>query len=480
MANIIRTSLYIYLFYIHLGGFLPFRINFKELSLHRSRPWLIYSVIYGMSFVFSQFKLYYTMSEISWEYVSFRNLRVLTIALSYVSVLVMTTSIMVHHVLNHERLFTLSSRVFEIIHQMRKFNLNSCAKAQQLRSGLLRAFFVKVLYFETLSALLFVDRDYSWTTASMADLGVKSNLWLINIMTSLYVGVFLVIIYHFNILSLRVVAISEELRYTQSLKRRHKQSSATASSLPLPSVDLSFRYCDDIDEISSLHQTLRRLAQQVQRLFQPLLLLTFIYHWCDFIIQAYLWYITYTAQGAFRLLTVLHYLTAILMALVDMVFLCAVAHETSNAAAETGLALQKFNAFDVDQRLERTVSAGCLSGTREEEGGIVSQEEEDKVMTVRGMGLNFSCSNSFPVAHSWKHFRWTYCRTDWICTSTGCSPWTTPLFTRYVEICIRLSSIDWSLAICLLLVFSHQLIHIDHPDSIRDVHEELMRPRDHL
>lgn len=363
MAKIIRTLLCIYLSYIHLGGFLPFRINFKELSLRRSRPWLIYSVIYALSFIFSQFKLYYTMSEISWGYVSFRNLRVLTIALSYVSVLVMTTSIMVHHVLNHERLFTLSSRVFEIIHQVRKFNLDGCAKAQQLRTRLLRAFFVKAMYFETLSALLFVDSDYTWTTSSMADLGVKSNLWLINIMTSLYVGVFLVIIYHFNILSLRVVAISEELRHSQSLKRRNKLSSATASSLPPPLVDLSFRYCDDIDEISSLHQTLRRLAQQVQRLFQPLLLLTFIYHWCDFIIQAYLWYITYTTQGAFRLLTVLHYLTAILMALVDMIFLCAVAHETSNAAAETGLALQKFNAFDVDQRLERTVSAGyCLSG----------------------------------------------------------------------------------------------------------------------
>lgn len=359
MAKLFRIFLSLYLFYMHITGFLPFGINFKTLAHYPSWPWRIYSAIYAIGFIFTQFKLYYTMSLDSWDQVSFRDLRVLTVAVSYVSVLIMTTAIIVHHFVHYRRIYRIVSRLFEIIHHVKKFNLCQGRQAQQFRNRLAWALVTKAAYFEVMAALLFLDHDYSLTAAWMVDLGVKSNLWLINITTSVYVGAFLVIIYHFEMLSLRVTAICDELRRTQSLKQHRKTSSKSSSTL-LP-VDLSFRYCDDIDEISSLHTELRRLARQVQRLYQPLLLLTFIYHWCDFIIQAYLWYITYMGQGVFRLLTVLHYLTALVMDLVDVIFLCGVVHHTANVAAETGLMLQKFNKFDVDQRLDRTVSAGRRS-----------------------------------------------------------------------------------------------------------------------
>lgn len=390
MRTVFRIFLRVYLFYMHVGGFVPFSFDFKKLSHRASRGWRGYSFVYGVIFIISQVLLYAGMTYnflYTWGAVNFRSLRVLTMAVSYLSVLIMTSSIVIHHVVEYRRIFNFTEQIFGIIHQLKVFNLNGSLAAQQLRSRLFWAFVVKAAYFELLSLLLFVDRDGSWISATaLADLGLRSNLWLINIMTTLYVGVFLVIIYHFKILNWRVAAISEELRRTQSLKKRRKCLSGATTTTTR--VDLSFRYCDDIDEIAVLHQRLRRLARQVQRLFQPLLLLTFIYHWCDFIIQAYLWYITYVELGAFRLLTLLHYLAALLADLVDVIFLCAVVHKTTNVATETGLMLQKFNEFEMDQRLERTVSAVLLP--RRGPGGWQwmwrrkgTEEDEDKVMTMR-------------------------------------------------------------------------------------------------
>lgn len=355
MATIFRVFLRVYLFYVHIGGFIPGRINFGQLTHDTSRGWLIYSVLYTGSFIVSQFHFYISMSIEYLGVIIFRDLRVITVAVSYCSVLVMTTSILIHHLVNYRRIVALIRRLMQLMHRVRRFQMDQQRMAKQLRLRIYAAFFVKAVNFEVLSFLLFIDQSVA-TPLSVADFAVKSNLWLINIMTSLYVGVFLVIIYHFNMISWRLSAISEELWRTQSLKK--------VASTPLrPSVVvLSFRFCDHIDEIAVVHHQWRRLALKVQRLFQPLLLLTFIYHWADFIIQAYLWYITYREHGAFQVLTLLHYLAAIFLDLLDVTFICAVAQQANNAAARTGMALQKFNQYDMDQRLDRTVSSSGSTG----------------------------------------------------------------------------------------------------------------------
>lgn len=341
MARIFRIFLGFYMFYMHIGGFLQFRFDLKTVSFQPSRGWRIYSLIYAAVFIIAQIGLYLGMFYLFKDVIDFQSLRIITTAVCYCSVLIMTTAIVIHQVVAYQRFFSVTDRVFRVIHQVRKFNLDGCLEAQQLRTRLSWTFFVKAINFEALSLLIFTDRDDSGGVA--ADLGVLSNLWLINIVTTVYVSVFLVLIYHFTILKVRVADITEELRCSQA----HRRTTA---------VDLSFRHCDDIDEIAELHRGLRTLARLVQRLFQPLLLLTFAYHWFNFIIMAYLWYSTYTDQGAFRMVTLVHYVSAMVSDLVDVMFVCAVVHRTTNVAAETGLMLQKFNVFEMDQRLERTVS----------------------------------------------------------------------------------------------------------------------------
>lgn len=348
MANKFRIFLAIYLLYIRLGAFLPCKINLKTLSHLRSLPWSIYSVLVAITFVLSQIFSYLVMAQATADILDMRDLHFLTQAISYSSVLIITTAITVRQVTCHDQIFDITHQLFELIRRVHAFRFNDSIGVRKSRNRLYRGFILKVLYFEVMSVLLFLDGEKTGG-AFHAEIAVKSNLWMINIMTTLYVGAFLVIIYHFKVLNMRVTAISGEVRLAQSHHHPIK-------SRPRPA-DLSFRFCDEIDEIASLHVQLRRLARQVQRLFQPLLLLTFIYHWCDFIVQAYLWYITYAAQGGkVGIRDSLHYLTAILLDLIDVVALCTVIHATSNVAAETGLMLQKFNEFDVDQRLDKSVS----------------------------------------------------------------------------------------------------------------------------
>ena len=345
MVNLFRAFLHVYLFYVHVGGFLPCQIDFKTLRAKPSMPWLIWSVVYAAFFIMGQLFLYIGMARQYWAELggeSFLKLQVLTTAISYCSVLVMTTSIVLHHGINYPRIMSLIERVLGMLRTVQKFQLDGTSCAQQLRRRLYRAFFLKAVFYEVLAFTLFIDRQNTTLETDYVNLGLKSNLWLINIMTTLFVGVFLVIIYIFKMLSLRVVALSEELGRAQTKKSRAW-------------VDLSFRHCDNIDEIADLHLQLRKLAHEIQRFFQPLLLLTFIYQWCDFIIQAYLWYYTYTQEGSFRLLTLLHFLTALLVDLVDVSFICAVVHEAVTMAAETGLMLQRFNEFHMDERLVRAV-----------------------------------------------------------------------------------------------------------------------------
>lgn len=345
------------MFYVRIVGYLPCRITWKSLVHAHSPLWRIYSIAYAILFVFAQLYFYWRLSYDNWGRFSFRRLIVLTKALSYCSVLLMTTSIMLHHLVKHRRIFSVSHEIFGVIHHVAKYNLNGTKAAQQIRTRLMKAFLGKALYFELCSFLLFTESEGP-PGENAADVGVKSNLWLINMMTTVYVGALLVIIYHFKMLGLRVAAVSDELRRSQLAKKTKNNSSINNNtySLSAMAVDLSFRYCDDIDEIAVLHRQLRRLTREVQCLFQPLLLLVFAYHWCDFIIQAYLWYFRYTEQGSFQLITLSHYLATLLIDLVDVVFLCAAANETTNAAAETGLMLQKFNAFEMDPRLDTTVS----------------------------------------------------------------------------------------------------------------------------
>lgn len=353
MVNKFRIFLAVYLLYIRLGGVLPCKINLKTFSHLRSLPWTIYSVVLALTFTLSQVFSYLVMAQTNSSYVDFRDLHVLTQAISYLSVLIITTAITVRQVLCHNQIFDVTHQLFALVRQVNAFQIQDSVGVRKSRNRLYRGFIVKVLYFELMSALLLLDGDKAGGEFH-AEIAVKSNLWMINIMTTLYVGAFLVIIYHFKVLNMRVTAISGEVRRSQS----HTQSNHLhrIRSHPRPVVDLSFRFCDEIDEIASLHVQLRRLARQVQRLFQPLLLLTFIYHWCDFIVQAYLWYITYAAMGTLDLRNSLHYLAAILLDFIDVVALCTVIHATSNVAAETGLMLQKFNEFDVDQRLDKSVS----------------------------------------------------------------------------------------------------------------------------
>ena len=118
MVNLFRAFLRVYLFYVHVGGFLPCQIDFKTLKAKPSMPWLIWSVVYAAVFIMSQLFLYIGMARQYWNELggeSFLKLQVLTTAISYCSVLVMTTSIVLHHGINYRRIMSLIERVLGML-----------------------------------------------------------------------------------------------------------------------------------------------------------------------------------------------------------------------------------------------------------------------------------------------------------------------------------------------------------------------------
>lgn len=432
MGNKFRIFLSVYLFYIRICGFLPSRIDLKTFSHRRHVRLGAYSMVFGVIFLLAQLGSYVVMGEENSEFVDFRDLQVLTKAIFYASVLVITSAIMLRRMFCHQRFFNVTDEIFAITRQMNSYNLNNNPKLQRERHQLMTSFVLKVLYFEVFNSIVGFDSEMPSPGAFRVDVAVKTNLWVINMMTTMYVGAFFVIIYHFKVLGTRITAISEQVRTTQSARESRGKS--------VPVVDLSFRYCDDIDVIAAQHVQLRRLAMRVQRLFQPLLLLTFLYHWCDFIIQAYLWYITYMEKLIPHEQVALRYVTALLTDLIDVAFLCSVVHTTMNVSAETGLLLQKFNDIEVDQRLDRTVSGKWVGGGNFSTCPVFSAGDVLLGHIARPIGP--------------QHLRTLHDRQQ---------------RDAFGEILRRVS--DWLSAICPLssAVFSHELFDSDHSDSIRNV-----------
>lgn len=119
---------------------------------------------------------------------------------------------------------------------------------------------------------------------------------------------------------------------------------------------LTYRFCDALDEVFAIHGQLRTICRDVQRLLQPLLLLILLYHWCNFVVQAYLLYISIRYSDRDEVLIVLfHYSTVLLGDLMSVCFICSIANLVVKEAAEAGLVVQRFNEFRLDTRLERTV-----------------------------------------------------------------------------------------------------------------------------
>lgn len=209
MASKFGLFLTCYMVYVHLTGFLPCRIDFEALQYRPSRAWTVYSVLYIVAFIGNQLRGLYDLFVL-YQFVDWRDITVLTISVSYTSIIVITTAILGHHILNYGRFYAIIGRYLELIRTVRQFRLTPAMTND--RNRLIWRFVFKATYFELMSVLLLAAHATvpDNPTAGM-DFEQKLNLWVINIMTTIYFGAFNVLIYLFRLLNVRIQGFRRDL-----------------------------------------------------------------------------------------------------------------------------------------------------------------------------------------------------------------------------------------------------------------------------
>lgn len=324
-----------YQFYLQFIGLIPCTIKFRELRVKPSRFLVVYGKLVTLIFIFSQAALFRAIAIVTVSR-DWHMLNNLLLAIMYLLVMIITYFIYIHTALTQNRFVQLVQNTLDLTKQVQKFKLNS----RKFRHSLFVSFIVRCLFYEIITTLVLLTANMDLEEVYWPGVALRGNLTVVNIFSALYFGAMSVMQYNFRIISVHLEKTKNHVEKTIS---NHKNQ-------------MTFMFSDNIDEIASLHKMARKLCIDLNRFFEPLLCIIFLYHWCNFTIQAFLFYMVFIWNGDHSRAVVLSFVSLILNDFLTICSICTKANSVSNESAEAGLILQKFNEFVLDCRLENCVS----------------------------------------------------------------------------------------------------------------------------
>lgn len=340
MRTFVNTYLNCYLVYVQVLGFLPFQFRMSSLEVRPSRFRSIYATIFGVSLIIGQVWFYREL-VVEAGSVDFQQLNVFIIAIMYTTGVTLCTSIVIHYLFTKKKVFILITSILETSKEISHYKTDGLS----VRTNRLFYFFVvKSAFYEVVGIAIL---SYHFITIRRVDfllLMLKSNLCFVSILTSIFVGSLTLMSYNLTILNAFIAQIRKKIKLAISKK----------------SDQLTFRYCDQLDEVSKLHRKVRRLSVAISKLLQLLVLIILFYHWFDFVAQAYVFYLSVVIHRIINEQIIIAYLVVLLTHLVNVIFVCVAANSVMRKSTETGNVLQSFNEFELDPRLEKNVLFGCI------------------------------------------------------------------------------------------------------------------------